>query len=168
MNLYEINSALQAAVDDCIDPETGEILDESLLDAIDELQMTRDEKIENLCLYIKNLRSDADQLKAEKQAFAKRQAAAEAKADRLTRYLSDVLAGEKWKAADGRAAISYRKTASVPSPTWHRFRQPSHGSPIRFRIRQPSKSRSRTGRMYPARRSLPGIASRSGDAYEHL
>lgn len=113
MNLYEINSALQAAVDDCIDPETGEILDDSLLDAIGGLQMARDEKIENLCLYIKNLRSDADQLKAEKQAFAKRQAAAEAKADRLTKYLSDVLAGEKWKAADGRAAISYRKTTSV-------------------------------------------------------
>lgn len=113
MTLYEINSALQAAVDDCIDPETGEILDESLLDAIDDLQMARDEKIENVCLYIKNLRSDADQLKAEKQAFAKRQAAAEAKADRLTKYLQDALAGEKWKAADGKAAISYRKTTSV-------------------------------------------------------
>ncbi|MDD6788832.1 MAG: siphovirus Gp157 family protein, partial [Lachnospira sp.] len=88
MTLYEINSALQAAVDDCIDPETGEILDESLLDAIDGLQMARDEKIENICLCIKNLRSDADQLKAEKQAFEKRYAATKAKADRLTKYLS--------------------------------------------------------------------------------
>lgn len=58
MNLYEIDAAIMA----CIDEETGEITDPAKLD---ELDMTRDQKIENIALYIKDLRAEASAIKVD-------------------------------------------------------------------------------------------------------
>lgn len=109
-NLYEINAQIEALFDAAIDPETGEV-NEDLYAEMEALQMAREEKIENIGLYIKNLRSDADQIKAEKNALAEREARARAKADRLAEYLKDALAGEKVSTA--RLSVSYRKTQAV-------------------------------------------------------
>lgn len=46
MNLYEIDSKIL----ECIDMETGELIDAEMLD---KLSMERTEKIENVCLWIK-------------------------------------------------------------------------------------------------------------------
>lgn len=113
MNLYEIDANMQAAFEAAVDPETGEIIDEKMAKDFEQLQLDRDQKIENICLYIKNLKSDAAALKAEKDAFAARQKAAENKAASLTKYLQGYLQGEKYKAKDGRAVVSYRKSESV-------------------------------------------------------
>lgn len=102
--LYEINNAIL----ECVDMETGEILDAEQLAA---LQMERSEKIENVALWYKNLLSDAAAYKAEKDAFAERERAAKAKAESLKQYLLSALAGEKYKSA--RVSISYRKSSSV-------------------------------------------------------
>ena len=83
MNLYEINAALMQAYDDAVDPETGEIVENEAYKAIAGLQMDLEEKTENILLWIKNLESDAEDLKKEKMAFADRQARAEAKAESL-------------------------------------------------------------------------------------
>lgn len=104
MRLYEIDEAILS----CIDTETGEILDADKLNA---LQIEREEKVENVALWIKNLKSDAEALKAEKQAFADRQKAAENKAESLKKWLTEALAGEKFKTT--RVAVSFRKTKSV-------------------------------------------------------
>jgi hypothetical protein len=104
MNLYEIDEAILS----CIDTETGEILDADKLNA---LQIEREKKLENVALWIKNLKSDADALKAEKQAFADRQKAAENKAESLKKWLTEALAGEKFKTT--KVAVSFRKTKSV-------------------------------------------------------
>lgn len=104
MNLYEIDAAIMA----CIDEETGEITDPAKLD---ELDMARDQKIENIALYIKDLRAEASAIKVEKDALAARQAAAEKKADSLKAYLSGYLDGEKFKTP--RVAISWRKSESI-------------------------------------------------------
>ena len=63
--LYEIDAGILS----CIDVETGEVLDPEKLEA---LQMEREEKIESVALWYKNLCSDAEAYKAEKQAFASR------------------------------------------------------------------------------------------------
>ncbi len=76
MTLYEIDKAIT----DLADPETGEITD---FEALDNLQMARDQKIENIACYYKNLVSDAEAIKAEKEALAERQKVAENKAARL-------------------------------------------------------------------------------------
>ena len=104
MTLYEIDQKLL----DCIDLETGEILNEERLN---ELQMERDEKVEKVALWIKELKAEAEALKAEKQSFADRQRAAENKIESLKKWLADALNGEKFKTT--KVAVSFRKTKSV-------------------------------------------------------
>ena len=104
MNLFEIDRRILETVD----METGEIID---LEMLDELQMERDQKIENIACWIKNLQSDAEALKAQKQSFADRQRVAENKVASLKKYLSDYLAGQKFSTA--KVAISFRKSESV-------------------------------------------------------
>lgn len=108
MTLYEINEQIQKAIELGFDPETGEILDAS---ALEQLQMDRDEKIENVCLYIKDLKAEAAAISTERKSLESRQRHAENKAESLSRYLQDMLAGQKWKSS--KAVVSYRKTQSV-------------------------------------------------------
>ena len=104
MTLYNI----EAEIMNCIDEETGEIID---LDRLNELEMARDTKISNVACWIKDLKAEAEAIKAEKQALEKRQKAAENKAESLKQWLQTVLEGEKFK--DARCSISYRKSERV-------------------------------------------------------
>ena len=104
MNLYEIDSAIL----DCVDAETGEIFD---MDKFEELSLTRDAKVENICLWIKNLKAEAEALKAEKDAFAARQKAAENKMESLKRYISLYLEGTPFESA--KVKVSFRKSESL-------------------------------------------------------
>lgn len=103
-NLYEIDRNLTSLIDE----ETGEILD---FEAFEELQLERETKLENIALWIKNLKADVEIFKAEKQAFEEKQKRAERKAESLRKYLSAFLSGEKFKTA--RVDCSFRKTESV-------------------------------------------------------
>lgn len=102
--LYEIDREIL----DCIDLETGEILD---FEKLESLQMQREEKIESVALWYKNLCSDAEAFKAEKNAFAEREAAAKNKAESLKNWLSYALNGEKLSTS--KVAISFRKSVVV-------------------------------------------------------
>ena len=102
MTLYEIDAALTALVD----PDTGEIAD---IAAMEQLQMDRQTKIENIALWRKNLASEARAIREEEKALAERRKSAEAKIDRLDAYLDYALAGEKFSTP--RVAISYRKNS---------------------------------------------------------
>ena len=104
MNLYAIDSAIL----DCVDAETGEIFD---MDKFEELSLTRDAKVENICLWIKNLKAEAEALKAEKDAFAARQKAAENKMESLKRYISGYLEGTSFESA--KVKVSFRKSESL-------------------------------------------------------
>ena len=103
-SLYSIKQEIL----NCVDLETGEITD---FDKFEALQMERDEKIENIGLWIKNLNADAAAYKAEKDSFAEKQRRAENKAESLKKYLDSVLAGSKFNTT--RVSISYRKSTSV-------------------------------------------------------
>ena len=91
-----------------IDEETGEILN---AEDLDNLELEKNEKIEQLCLWIKNLKSDAAAYKAEKDSFAKKQKAAENEAESVKGYIEYILAGEKFKT--DRVTVSYRKSEQV-------------------------------------------------------
>lgn len=103
-SLYTIDAAIAA----CVDPETGEIIDVEQLTA---LQLEREQKIENVALWYKNLLSDAEQYAAEEAAFKKKKQAAQAQAERLKEYLRDALGGDKYKST--RVSISYRSAPRV-------------------------------------------------------
>ena len=104
MKLYEIDEAIMA----CIDAETGEIID---ADKLDKLTMERDAKIENVALWIKDLKAEAEALKAEKMAFAERQKVAENKIESLKKWLAYALDGQADKSV--RASVSFRTSESV-------------------------------------------------------
>lgn len=104
MNIYEIDSALMALIDE----ETGEVAD---WDAFEALQMEREKKIENVACWYKNLAAEAAAIKAEEDNLKKRREALTNRAERLKEYLKNALCGEKFQTA--RCAISWRKTTSV-------------------------------------------------------
>lgn len=110
MNLYQINEAIETTFALAVDPATGEV-DEEQLYLLDLLEIDRNKKIENIALLIKNYRADAAALKAEKDAFQKRQKQAENRAESLTRYLETALNGEKF--STDKCAINFRKTNKV-------------------------------------------------------
>lgn len=107
-NLYEIDEKILECMANCIDPDTGEIIDSEQLEA---LKMERQAKLENVALYIKNLKADAAMYKAEKQAFAERQAAAEKRVESLSEWLKKALDGQKFKTE--KAEVTFRKTSKV-------------------------------------------------------
>ena len=104
MNLYEISKALE----DLIDKESGEVSD---YDAFLALNMEAEQKKVDTALWIKNLRSDSEQLSAEIKSLKERKDAIDHKADRLTEYLQTFLAGEK--ISTPKVSVSYRKTKVV-------------------------------------------------------
>lgn len=110
MNLYEIDNAIMNAYEASVDPETGEINEEAYK-ALNELEMEKTNKIENILLWIKNLNAEAEALKAEKESFDARQKRAEKKAESLKKYVAGVLNGEKF--STDRVVVSWRPSESV-------------------------------------------------------
>lgn len=110
--LYEINQNILNCITTeegmTVNTETGEVID---LEALEQLELERSEKIRNIALWIKNLKSDATALDAEEKAFKARKDAAKRKAEQLSKYLADVLNGEKVTGTD--FAISWRKSTAV-------------------------------------------------------
>lgn len=103
-SLYEINQAIM----DCMDMETGEILDVHQLDA---LQMQLEDKLEGIGCWIKNLEAEAAAYKVEKDSFAAREKAAKNKAASLKNYLAGYLQGCPFETL--RVKISFRKSETL-------------------------------------------------------
>ena len=116
MNLYEINSAIEDAINNLltsVDEETGEVNPEALQNLSD-LQVQKDEKLDNIGAYIKNLLAEADMIKAEEANLKARREAKEKKAERLKDYLSTALNGEKFESP--RVSCTWRKSEVVTIP----------------------------------------------------
>lgn len=109
MTLYKIDTALQELIERSIDPETGELtIDPSELET---LQMAREDKLENIALYYKNLIAEANAVKAEADALTERRRALERKAERMKTILTAGLAGEKFSTP--RVSVLFRKSNAL-------------------------------------------------------
>lgn len=104
MTIWEIDRAMEAL----IDPETGELLD---YEAFEQLQMGREEKIENAVLWYKNLMGDISEMRAAEVDIATRRKVKERKAEGLKRYIEQALDGGKFETA--RCVVSYRKSVAL-------------------------------------------------------
>lgn len=104
MNIYEIDNAMMSLIDE----ETGEIKDFS---AFEELQMQREEKIENVALWYKNLVAESKAIREEEKALAERRKSLENKAESLKNFVNRTLNGNKFSTS--KVAISYRKSTAV-------------------------------------------------------
>ena len=104
MNIYEIDNAMFSFIDE----ETGEIKD---YEAFEELQMHREEKIENTALWYKNLVAESKAIREEEKALAERRKSLENKAESLKNFVNRTLQGNKFSTS--KVAISYRKSTAV-------------------------------------------------------
>lgn len=104
MSIYDIDKAIVQLVD----METGEVSDEQALDA---LQMARDEKVENIGCYLKDTLAEAKAIKDEEDNLAARRKVVENRAERLKNLLAYALHGEKWNSP--RLKVTYRKSVTV-------------------------------------------------------
>lgn len=102
--LYEIDNEILG----CVDMETGEIIDEERLAA---LEMERDAKIEGIILWRKDLMAEAEAVKTEGKKLYDRARVCENKAEQLKRYIEHALEGNKFKTE--RCSVSYRSSKSV-------------------------------------------------------
>ena len=90
--LYEIDQAIL----DCVDMETGEILDSAKLDA---LQMERTAKLEGVALWVKDMRAEAEAVKAEADKLTARKKALDNRIESVKAWLLEALGGDKIKTA---------------------------------------------------------------------
>lgn len=112
MNLYWVDNAIYKLYDEFVNPETGELTDpDAFAERYAELEISREEIIENTLLLYKNCVSDAEAIAAEIKTLKARQAALEKRADRLKADASDALNGEKFQTA--KVAVSWRKSTAA-------------------------------------------------------
>lgn len=83
-------------------------------DELNCLNLERDEKLEQLCLWIKNLRAEAEMVKAEAKNLTDRAKKLTNKADNLERYVAGNLDGKPFKTS--KVNVTWRKSESVSIP----------------------------------------------------
>ena len=127
MNLYEIKQEFEKAIEECVDMETGEIINPT---RIDELNMVLTDKRENVALYIKNLVADSKAIDEEVKNLTARKKSINNKVDWLKQYLANDLQGSKFETA--KVVVSFRKSKSVDI-------QPNANIPDEFLIIQEPK-----------------------------
>ena len=118
MTIYEIDDRLRELEEkllDGYDADTGEIIDENLvnsvMDEINGLDMARNEKIEGALLIRQECQAEAESLSNEIKRLTAMKKQRERRADRLKDYAKRNLAGEKFKT--DRISVTYRKSESV-------------------------------------------------------
>lgn len=116
MTLYEINDAIAQAIEkmlNSVDPETGEVNEEDAK-ALDELREAKEEKLDNIGAFIKNLDAEVTALTEEAKKLIARAESKKRTIDRLARYVADtLLADGLTRYETTRVAYSFRRSESV-------------------------------------------------------
>lgn len=130
-SLFEINESIMNCVklensDGYVDVSTGELIDVAALDA---LKMEYNTKVRNIACWIRNLKSDEEQLDNQEKIFRERKIAKRKKREQLESYLASVLNGKKWENEE--VSVLWRKSESVEvtdqkklSSYYLRYREP--------------------------------------------
>lgn len=117
--LYEIQKDIELLLDkgfdyECIDYETGEILEDKAREKLTTLEVEETVKIENIALFLKNLDAEAQAIKSEEQALKIRRQAKENKYQWLKNYLSFCLQESgKVKFETAKCLLSFRKSEAL-------------------------------------------------------
>jgi hypothetical protein len=104
--IYDIDRDIEA----CVDTETGEVNEEALT----ALVMEREQKIDQLICWIKDMDNDITGIECEIGALKARKDHIEHTQERIKTYVQTALAGEKFKS--DRNAVTYRKSSKVIVP----------------------------------------------------
>lgn len=109
MNLYEINNAITEVIAEYTD-ENGEITEKGL-ETLSALQMEKEQKIENIALWIKDLKSENSAIKSEIDGFRARLKSNESKITTLEKWLIEATEGRKFSTA--KCVVSFRTSTAV-------------------------------------------------------
>lgn len=118
MRLYDIENGiielLERGFNDACVNEDGEIDFDLAQQYLEALEGEREEKIESIALYVKELYHEADAIAQEELKLKKRRQAKEKKAERLEEYLKSSLLGFGSKKFETpRVVLSFRPSKSV-------------------------------------------------------
>ena len=105
--LYDIDQDIL----DCVDMETGEILDVEKLDA---LQMERERKLEGVALFVKDLKAEAAAVKEEADKLTARKKALDNKIEAIKTWLLGALDGEKLKTPRCNVYQTHSQRVNIP------------------------------------------------------
>lgn len=114
MTLYEINSQIDQLVEELfnsVDEETGEVSAE-LTEALDQLNLAKEEKLENIACFIKNLKAESAAIDEEIKTLKARLDAKENKIERMKEYLAYCM-GDELKFETAKVSLSFRKSKAV-------------------------------------------------------
>ncbi len=121
MTLYDLNqqysdlmAQYESGADTAVDRETGEIL--PIEDALNALAISREEKIDNTVLYMKNLKYMEDALKAEADSLKKRREQVERKRKALEAYIVANM-GDTRKRETPQYKLVVRQSTETIAPT---------------------------------------------------
>lgn len=107
MKLYEINEEINALIND----ETGEIMD---IDKFNELQLKKEEKFENISLWIKNNDADSEALKNEAAALLERAKVIDNKNASIKQFLEkNMIENGITKIETSKVKLGFRKSTAV-------------------------------------------------------
>ena len=104
MKLYEIDQAIL----DCIDGETGEIID---FDKLNKLTIDRNTKIDNIISWYKQLTAETAAIDYEMKMLKERQTQKNNKSESLKQWLAHVLYGAKFESS--RNLVTWRRSDEV-------------------------------------------------------
>ena len=149
MNLYEIDSAIAALVD----PETGEIQN---YEAFEELQMARDQKIENMALVLKNAAAASAAIKAEIDALKARKEAADKTVERMKEYLAQATGGQKFETAKVRLSFRSSTRVEIDDEIGLLDWLERNGKESCIKYKMPEISRSEVGKLIKEGLEVPG------------
>lgn len=111
MNLYEMTEEIRNLYETLAEADAEDI-DQIVSDAIEGIEA--DKKVEGYCQVIKQLKADAEMLKAEKARIDRKKATAENAIERMRKALTDFMeASHQDKVKAGTFSVSMRETASV-------------------------------------------------------
>lgn len=106
--LYEINADIENLLNSVTDPETGEVVDP---DALEGLLMEREQKLENVVLYAKDIHAEWVAVSHEIMALQQRADRLENTEKSLKVYLAGALRWEKFTTP--KCEVSFRKSETV-------------------------------------------------------
>lgn len=113
MKIYEIPSTLRDLLDRLdADPDTGEV-DGDALAAYAEYNAAAAEKLEGTACYVRELKAEADAIKAEEERLAKHRKALENKSERLKNYMMPALEAMGGKVKGVMASVRIGKSQAV-------------------------------------------------------
>ena len=110
MKLYEIDEAI-ANFEFDIDEETGEILN---IDELDNLNMAREQKVENIAILYKNSKAETDALIEERNRLNARIQRSKNRDNSLFNYLKFALGGKPFRTTRCECTFRLSETVEIP------------------------------------------------------